>query len=93
MADWSRGDYADRVCTGHQGRFLVEVESFLDPAIYSAGRQITVAGVATGKEMRKLGQINYTYPVLTSKELYLWPLSEQDNTPRFHIGAGVGTIF
>ena len=76
-----------------KGRFLVETEGFLDPAVYRAGRQITVAGMVTGKETRKLGQVNYPYPVLVSKELYLWPQSAQDNGPRFHIGAGVGTMF
>jgi len=86
-------DNRPEVTSPSQGRFLVEVEGFLDPAIYRAGRWITVAGAATGKETRKLGQINYTYPVLNSKELYLWPLSGQDSGPRFHIGVGVGTGF
>jgi len=72
---------------------MVEADGFLDPAIYHAGRQIAVAGMVTGKETRKLGQINDTYPVLVSKELYLWPLSAQDNGPCFHIGAGAGTVF
>jgi len=75
-----------------KGRCLVEVDGFIDPAVYGPGRQVTLVGVVIGKETRKLGQINYTYPVIKGTELYLWPLQEVSNEPRFNIGVGVGTI-
>jgi outer membrane lipoprotein len=76
-----------------KGRCLVEVDGFSDPAVYGPGRQVTLVGVVMGKETRRLGQINYTYPVIKGTEVYLWPLQEVSNEPRFNIGVGVGTIF
>jgi len=55
-----------------EGRFLVIVDRFLDPAIYQPGRDITVAGEVRGSEVRRLGEIDYRYPVITALELYLW---------------------
>jgi len=55
------------------GRFLVVCPEFLDPVIYREGRQVTVVGEVTGKEVRPLGEIDYQYPVVASKQIYLWP--------------------
>ena len=55
-----------------QGRFIVRYKGFLDPAIYKEGRQITVVGEITGKEILPLGNFHYTYPVVTAKEIRLW---------------------
>ena len=55
-----------------QGRFIVKIQKFLDPAIYRAGRWITVGGEIMGKETKPLGGTSYTYPVIRSKQLYLW---------------------
>ena len=55
-----------------EGRYLVVVNSFLDPAIYRSGRDITVAGEVQGSVLRRLGEIDYRYPVITALELYLW---------------------
>ena len=77
-----------------KGRFLLEVEGFSDPVIYGPGRQVTLVGVVIGKETRKLGQIDYTYPVIKGTEVYLWPLQEAaSNEPHFSFGLGIGTIF
>lgn len=55
-----------------EGRYLVRVDRFLDPAIYRSGRDITVAGEVQGAEVRRLGEIDYRYPVILASELYLW---------------------
>ena len=55
-----------------EGRFLAEDSRFLDEAIYAPGRQITVAGRVTGSTVRRLGEMDYTYPVIQAEELYLW---------------------
>jgi outer membrane lipoprotein len=55
-----------------QGRFLVKVDRFLDPALYERGREITVGGEVVGAEQRPLGEIQYTYPVVKAIELHLW---------------------
>jgi len=54
------------------GRFLVRYNGFLDPVIYSKGREITVAGEVVGKDVLPLGAIQYAYPVLLAKEIRLW---------------------
>jgi outer membrane lipoprotein len=56
-----------------EGRFLVLASGFLDPAVYKEGRRITVAGQVSGKRTQRLGNIDYVYPLLQAKELYLWP--------------------
>jgi outer membrane lipoprotein len=57
---------------GSQGRFIAMSAKFLDPAIYKKGRKITMAGVVAGKEALPLGNMTYTYPVVTVKQLHLW---------------------
>lgn len=78
---------------GSEGRFIVEAHGFLDPVVYSAGRQVTVAGILAGKEVLPLGEINYTYPVVVSRELYLWPIDDPYYLPQFYIGIGIGKTF
>jgi outer membrane lipoprotein len=75
-----------------EGRFIVTTPGFLDPAIYSPGRQITVAGMVVGKEKRPMGEIEYTYPVIEKQGLYLWPVERPASAePRWQFGFGVGT--
>ena len=74
-----------------RGRFIVYTLGFLDPAIYRHGRKITVVGSVMGREVRPLGKIEYSYPVIEKSELYLWPLEETSGTgPRLHFGIGIG---
>ena len=74
-----------------EGRFILRNPEFLDPAIYSPGRKITAAGTVVGKEVRPLGEIEYTYPIIEKRELYLWPEEESaSNEPKVHFGFGVG---
>jgi outer membrane lipoprotein len=77
-----------------EGRFIIQTPGFLDPAIYSPGRKLTVAGTVVGKEVRPLGEIEYTYPVIEKRELYLWPEEESaSDEPRVHFGVGIGVGF
>jgi outer membrane lipoprotein len=55
-----------------RGRFIAQVSGFLDPAIYSPGRMITMAGEVTGKETKPLGDLKYTYPVIKGRQIHLW---------------------
>ena len=77
-----------------KGRFIVSTPGFLDPAIYRPRREITVAGSVMGKEVRPLGELEYAYPIIEKKELYVWPPEGAPaTTPRFHIGIGIGKTF
>jgi len=74
-----------------KGRFIVSVPGFLDPAIYRPRRKVTVVGSVSGKEVRPLGEIEYTYPIITKRELYIWPVEESSATqPRVRFGVGIG---
>jgi outer membrane lipoprotein len=55
------------------GRLLLRSPDFLDPAVYSPGRRITVIGTVSGVEDRKVGDVPYRYPVITLERVRLWP--------------------
>jgi len=55
-----------------EGRFLFLARSYLDPYIYRSGRKITVAGEIQGERIKLLGEMDYRYPLLLNKEIYLW---------------------
>ena len=56
-----------------EGRFMVHCGQYLDPVIYKKGREITVAGRVLGVRKGTIGEVEYTYPLLSCVELYLWP--------------------
>jgi outer membrane lipoprotein len=55
-----------------KGRFLANYKEFLDSEIYRKGRKVTIAGVVSGGEVKRLGEIDYNYPYLAIKEIHLW---------------------
>lgn len=70
---WGKPKRTDR--TG--GRFLLTTAQHLNTLLYTAGRQITVAAEVAGTRSSALGEVEYSYPVIISKELKLWPLERQ----------------
>ncbi|PLX93555.1 MAG: hypothetical protein C0621_07180 [Desulfuromonas sp.] len=72
---WDLDQWGEPIALDEEaGRFLVQVERFLDPALYSRGRMITLTAHVAGKEEREWEYgIRYTYPLLSGEELYLWP--------------------
>jgi len=55
-----------------KGRFLAMDSNFLDSQIYRSGRKVTIAGVVKEVETRKIGDVDYRYPYLAVKDIYLW---------------------
>ena len=55
-----------------RGRFIAKTNKFLDPAVYTKGRKITLAGEIVGGTTLPLGKTEYSYPVVTVKQLHLW---------------------
>jgi outer membrane lipoprotein len=45
----------------------------LDPALYSTGRQITLAGIFIGTQSGKIGQMDYLLPLFRIEQIFLWP--------------------
>lgn len=60
------------------GRFLALYDGFLDAAIYSHGREVTIAGEIEGKRVLPLGQIDYSYPFISVREIHLWPADRKE---------------
>jgi outer membrane lipoprotein len=55
-----------------EGRFIILVPGYVDPYVFRRGRRITVAGEIQGRKVMRLGELEYPYPLLLSKQLYLW---------------------
>ena len=55
-----------------EGRFLLLVEGYADPYVFRRGRRVTVAGEIVGRKVMRLGELEYSYPLLQSKQIYLW---------------------
>ena len=59
------------------GRFLARFQGFLDPAVYAAGRELTVRGTLDGVVSRPIGEFPYRFPVVDVYSHRLWqPLPE-----------------
>jgi outer membrane lipoprotein len=58
------------------GRFLATASRFLDPMVYKMGRRVTVVGQVEGKKTLPIDQVEYAYPIITIREIYVWSKSE-----------------
>jgi len=56
-----------------EGRFLILADNYLDPYIFRRGKKITTGGEIIGEKTKLLGEMDYRYPVVSSKQIYLWP--------------------
>lgn len=86
------GDQLPRTERKPLGRFIARFNGYLELAEYSPGRRITLVGPVREVRRGKLGESEYTYPVLETEQHELWPdptpARARDNT-RFHFGIGV----
>lgn len=55
------------------GRFIGCAPAFYDPAVYAAGREITVTGELAGVESGTVDNYRYAFPKLRLETVYLWP--------------------
>lgn len=78
-------DYEKRPEEGDhsQGRFIIRYPGFLDPAIYKPGREISVIGTIAGARVQPVGELQYTYPVVESKQLHLWERRAKYRRPAY----------
>ncbi len=70
------------------GRFLLLMDGYIETVDYAPGRLVSVRGPLTGTESGKVGDTNYTYPVVKTQDIYLWPRPGRSD-PRIHFGVGV----
>lgn len=55
------------------GRFIAQLDSFIEPLEYARDRRITFIGTIVGTETLKVGEYPYAYPVIQVDQHYLWP--------------------
>lgn len=60
------------------GRLIATNSSYMDPLIFKNGMLITLVGELKGKKTLRLDDMDYTYPLISMREWYLWPGSEPD---------------
>jgi outer membrane lipoprotein len=73
-----------------QGRFILERAGYLEPADYAGGRRVTAVGKVTGTLDGKVGEADYTYPVIRARQLYLWSPERSYGGSSTFFGFGVG---
>lgn len=65
-----------------EGRFVIKSAEFLDPAVYAKDKEITVAGVISGKIERTVGKRTIHVPLISATAIHLWPTQSYD--PRYY---------
>lgn len=75
------------------GRFILEQAGYLEPDTYARGRRITTVGMVTGTRAGQVGDADYNFPVITARQLYLWPPGREHDGVTFfgYIGFGAGS--
>jgi len=75
------------------GRFILEQRGYLEPATYAQGRLLSAVGTLTGTRPGKIGEASYQHPVVSARQLYLWPrdTATEGSNVRFGIGVGAGS--
>ena len=64
-----------------KGRFLIEQNGFIDSAVYSQGKKITVAGEIIGTRKKNIDKLKYQYVVIKPLEMHLWKKIENPVAP------------
>ena len=60
------------------GRFMAFCDEYLDPAVYAQRRRITVAGQVLGTYAGKVGEVDYSYPIISCEETHLFPTASAE---------------
>ncbi len=71
------------------GRFLVRYPGYLETTDYAQGRLLTVVGTLQELHSGRIGESDYTYPVVSGEEAHLWQLPGRSGETRFQFGVGV----
>ena len=79
---------APKAPNASEGRFLILVDKSLDPNLYQKGKRITVAGEILGEQIKPLGEMDYRYPLISSKQIHLWEEPSYRFYPSFFISVG-----
>jgi len=88
------GQRPEPLRTASHGRFLAFNREFLDPAQFVDGTPVTIVGEITGASIQHLDEVEYRYPTVEIKHLYVWDNSSDSYPsaygPRIGVFGGVG---
>ncbi len=71
------------------GRFLTRYPGYLEPVDYASGRYITIVGELSGLDHTRIGDADYRLPVISARQVHLWPRRRSPRGFVPHIGVGV----
>jgi outer membrane lipoprotein len=74
------------------GRFYAIYDNYLETAEYRKNRWVSLTGKFAGKEAGKVGEADYTFPVVNISQLHLWPV-ESTNQRSPNVQFGIGVLF
>jgi outer membrane lipoprotein len=77
------------------GRFMVEMEGFLEPREFPVGTAVTAQGRYARQHEGRVGGAIYRYPLLSGDRLDVWEADQAVRDPaspdvRWSIGVGIG---
>lgn len=84
------GRQRPQVEAGDQGRFILVVPDFVEPADYPPGRLVSLVGRFSGVREGHIGERAYRWPEVVVRELYRWSPDELRQPSRVRFGIGVG---
>ena len=70
------------------GRFLLFRDGYLETVDYAPGRLVSLVGRFDGTVNGKVGESEYTYPLIRAEQLHLWSKGGR-RSPNVHFGIGV----
>lgn len=75
------------------GRFIAIMPGFIEPMDYPPGALLTVRGRIEGTRAGKVGEADYTFPLVHAEQSHRWtPEEMQSRRPNISFGVGVGYI-
>lgn len=74
------------------GRFIAVKSGFLETKEYANGRRVTLSGKLAGTREEKVGEADYTFPLIQANEIQLWSREvERTGRSSVHFGIGIGS--
>jgi outer membrane lipoprotein len=70
------------------GRFIACAPGFWDPDVYGKDREVTSVGTIEGTRVDKVGEYDYTFPVVRAEVIQLWPERPYYDDRGYYYGGG-----